>query len=61
MKFEEALKAMREGKKVQKGTLTYRLDELDNGSSCLMVEYPIGNLSTNDIVSEDWEVVDDTL
>ena len=53
MRFEEALKAMREGKKVQKRTLTYRLDELDNGSSCLMVEYPIGNLSKDDILAED--------
>lgn len=61
MRFEEALKAMREGKKVQKRTLTYRLDELDNGSNCLMVEYPIDNLSKDDILSEDWEVVDDTL
>lgn len=61
MKFEEALKAMREGKKVQKGTLTYRLDEFDNGSICLMVEYPIGNLSKDDILAEDWEVIDDTL
>ena len=61
MRFEEALKAMREGKKVQKRTLTYRLDELDNGSNCLMVEYPIGNLSKDDILAEDWEVIDDTL
>lgn len=59
MRFEEALKAMREGKKVQKRTLTYRLDELDNGSNCLMVEYPIGNLSKDDILSEDWEIVDE--
>ena len=61
MKFEEALKAMREGKKVQKRTLTYRLDVPDNGATCLIVEYPIDRLSTNDIIAEDWEVIDDTL
>lgn len=61
MRFEEALKAMREGKKVKKGALTYRLDILDNGASCLIVEYPIGNLSTNDLLSEGWEIADDTL
>jgi hypothetical protein len=62
MKFECALKAMREGKKV---TLWYnqvfyikdgelRVDDISSGE----VDYPV-LLDGNDILADDWEVVDE--
>ena len=59
MRFEQAFKAMREGKKAQKGCCTYRLDVSEDGRYSLVMEYPIGNLSVDDLISEKLEVVQD--
>lgn len=61
MRFEEALKAMREGKKVSLYGRIYRIDE----QSDLVYLSSDGDywdtvfISGWDILSEDWEVVDD--
>lgn len=63
MKFEEALKAMREGKKVtQNGILIYylnqyyeiRQDDIFTGE----VDYPVV-FTGIDIMLNDWKVIDD--
>lgn len=60
MKFEEALSLMREGKKVKLYNRVYRIDDLDlvyfnDDCDC----WDIVIMSGWDILSEDWEVVDD--
>lgn len=59
MKFEDALKAMREGKKV-KTTYSPNL-WLENEEIWYKCKQGIFNypLSTQDILAEDWEVVDE--
>lgn len=72
MKFEEALKAMREGKKVSKKDRFYSryfVDALYIDNGCLMwhcvddEDYPVDDcdegLASTDIMSEDWEIVDE--
>ena len=58
MKFEEALSLMREGKKVSLYGRIYRIDDLD------LVYFnddywDIVIISGWDILSEDWEIVDE--
>lgn len=60
MKFEDALKAMREGKKV---TFYGHIYYIQNGEvrmdwSTGERDYPV-TLNGNDILSEDWEIVDE--
>ena len=61
MKFEEALKAMREGKKVKLYGRIYRIDEqsdlvyLSSDCDC----WDIVVMSGWDILAEDWEIVDE--
>ncbi len=70
-KFEEALKAMREGKKVSYGNEIYWIDtdeepqtvfryEYDWNDGCLDTETvcPV-RLFGADLLSEDWEIVDE--
>ena len=64
MKFEEALQAMREGKKVTRKHLAIVLGEpvhycILNGKLIYYsgIEYYDFPLSTEDILSEDWELV----
>lgn len=60
MKFEDALKAMREGKKVKlgnyihfiKGETIWKYHVVDNFNL-------LGHLFCDEIMSEDWEVVDE--
>lgn len=60
MKFEEALKAMREGKKVSLYGRIYRIDETDLVSQGRDDDYwDTVFISGWDILSEDWEIVDD--
>ena len=60
MKFEEALKAMREGKKVSLYGRIYRIDETDLVSQGRDDDYwDTVFISGWDILSEDWEVVDE--
>ena len=60
MRFEEALKAMREGKKVKLGDYIYFIEEktiwkhhIDNDFKLL------GHLYYDEIMSEDWEIIND--
>ncbi len=72
MRFEEALKAMREGKKVatkKRFRERYFVDALYIEKGCLMwrciddEDYPVDDcdygLSGKEIMSEDWEIVDE--
>ena len=59
MKFEEALKAMRDGKKVKLNDYIYFIEEktiwkhhIDNDFNLL------GHLYYDEIMSENWEIVD---
>lgn len=67
MRFEEALKAMREGKRIMKKDLpVYKYDIVDGK---IWKEYPdfmdniiyVPNVAfaCSDILSEDWEIVDE--
>ena len=59
MKFEEALKAMREGKKVSLYGRIYRIDETDLVSQGRDDDYwDIVSISGWDILAEDWEIVE---
>ena len=73
MKFEDALKCMREGKKVKYSGLyrpiyicmhtnsfgeTYKAVVSDYKSENSIIRYP-HSLSHNDVLAEDWEVVED--
>lgn len=60
MRFEEALKAMREGKKVKLGNYIYFIEgktiwkhHVDDNFKLL------GHLFYDEIMSEDWEIVDE--
>lgn len=68
MRFEEALKVMREGKQASLDGCLYKIDE----DGDLVVEelqdpvfefytWSVAHLYSCDILSEKWEVVDDTL
>lgn len=71
MKFEEALKAMREGKYARLDNREFKIDECGDLVELLEdFEYnseydtdfwywSLATLETYDIMSEDWEVVDD--
>lgn len=64
MRFEDALKCMREGKKVynsNKPTDVYRVNEFGH-LEIINDNFPDGchsSISGDDIFSEDWEVVED--
>lgn len=62
MRFEEALKAMREGKKVKRKKWTTEclciVDGALNGYSFIEHQYNTFPLSLSNIMSEDWEIVD---
>ena len=63
MKFEEALKAMREGKKVKRPDFMYPII-FEKDEELFFAIYEDGYeliywLEHNDIIAEDWEVVDD--
>ena len=60
MRFEKALKAMREGKKVRCGYYTYKIEgnilkSKRDGSNTWF-----GGTMAFDVMSEKWEIVDDT-
>ena len=66
MTFEEALKAMREGKKVKRPIhLTPRV--IRDGRICeayktdrgLWISLPMDSMNCCNIIADDWEVVDD--
>lgn len=62
MKFEEALKAMREGKKVKVARLSPNYIYLENDyfySHDGLYSIPCGFLRTDFILAEDWEIVDE--
>ena len=56
--FSYAWEAMKEGRRVKKGTMTYRLKPDDEGGYNLLMEYPIANFTLSDMLSNDWEVLD---
>ena len=62
MRFEEALKAMREGKKCRVARLSPNYLFLVNGEFFVndgLYNLPIGHIKTEYILSDDWEVVDE--
>lgn len=68
MKFEEALKCMREGKKVKYEESIYWIDE-ENEVVCYLYDYDdnylddsvvhIACLYGDDLMSEDWEIINE--
>ena len=66
MKFEEALKAMREGKKVKRPCIAHKLGitETEGRKQHIFIYHKHYGFipykaDSDDILSEDWEVVDD--
>lgn len=60
MKFEEALQAMREGKKVKLGDYIYFIEEKTIWKHYINNDFKLlGHLYYDKIMSEDWEVVDE--
>lgn len=64
MKFEQALKAMREGKKVKHDNKIYFIK--NNQLRYIRLDYEtkilfFGHLNYNEILLEDWEVVGDDI
>lgn len=64
MRFEEALKAMREGKKVRCPSLSKNIFQLEPWSNQFFVNdglslLPIYGIKNKFILSTDWEIVDD--
>lgn len=64
MKFEDALKAMREGKKVKRPYMTQNLaiTETESGAQYILIyHYDFGFIpyraDSEDILAEDWEIV----
>ena len=62
MKFDQALKAMREGKRVNAPSLSPNCFYLINNHFFVydgMAELPIYGIKDEYLLAEDWEVVDD--
>lgn len=66
MKFEEALKCMREGKKVKRPVNLLpramkdgKICEVWKGANGKLVYEPLDSMYTCNIIAEDWEVVDE--
>jgi hypothetical protein len=66
MKFEEALKAMREGKKVKRPCMPQKISitETEGGKQYILIyhqDYGFVPYRTDsdDILAEDWEIVDE--
>lgn len=60
MKFEEALKAMREGKKSKLGNYIFYIEENTVWKHRIDDDFKLlGHLSYKEFLSEDWEIVDD--
>lgn len=57
--FSCALDALKDGRKIRNSFKTYRLYKNDMGDWCLAMEYPINGFSFADMMSEDWEIVDE--
>lgn len=57
--FSYALEAMKTYHRVKKGCCTYRLKPSDEGGYELLMEYPITNFTLADMLSNDWEIVDE--
>lgn len=57
--FSEALISLKNGKRIQRGCKTYRLYENDMGDECLLMEYNISAFTFEDIMAENWEIVND--
>lgn len=62
MKFEEALQAMREGKSVRLGKCQcgFIIDEYPNYKAIINISGDIVKFNSCDIMSEDWEIVDES-
>ena len=66
MKFEEALKCMREWKKVTRPCITHKLEitRKESGKQYILIYHKHYGFipfkaDSDDILAEDWEVVDD--
>lgn len=59
MKFEEALKAMREGKKVQCGDVIYKIEDNELLRKAKDSNDWCGGDCVFHVLSEDWEIVDE--
>lgn len=65
MRFEEAFKAMRNGKKLTTPRLKPNylyLDQCENGQFYVndgIYDIPIQNIKTEYLLAEDWEIVDE--
>lgn len=57
--FSEALISLKNGKKIKRGFKTYRLYKSDMGDECLLMEYNINGFTFEDMMSEDWEIVNE--
>ncbi len=59
MRFEEALKAMREGKKVKLGNYIHFIEEKTIWKYHIADDFKLlGHLYYDEIMSEDWEIVE---
>ena len=60
MKFEEALKAMRESKKIKLGDYIHFIEENIIWKHHINNDFKLlGHLYYDEIMSEDWEIVDE--
>lgn len=67
MKFEDALKALREGKKIRRDAWTFftsilyvkELNTIAMSESMRNRGYTISSISIEDLLAEDWEIVDE--
>lgn len=62
MKFEEVLPDIREGKSAKRKTLEHSIKLVKNKFGSVMVSpsderYSVYNLSTEDILADDWEII----
>lgn len=57
--FSEALISLKNGRKIKRGVKSYRLCKNDMDNDILLMEYPVNGFTFEDMMSEDWEIVDE--